>query len=154
MPTLCYPIIDYSFSQLLCSPPLNHFFFSIVWNLKSADHQLRYQKRKSLIVASHLVSCSIQKRVLLIVTAAEPSLCRMTCVQSLSLEGCFHIHLPKEEIFSVLTWNLSLTRTNAALWHHCLSVSQSWSSMKLTQLWFGNLKPLVHGHWEWKEQFK
>ncbi len=41
-------------------------------------------------------------------------------VQSLTLEGCFHIHLLKNEGFSELTLNLSVTsgRTSKILWHY------------------------------------
>lgn len=37
------------------------------------------------------------------------SLCRMMFVQSLTLKGCFHVHLLKGENFSFLTLSLSLT---------------------------------------------
>ena len=37
------------------------------------------------------------------------------CVQSLTLEGYFHIHLLKVESFSVLTFNLSLKRLWASM---------------------------------------
>ena len=44
------------------------------------------------------------------------SVCRIMCVQSLTLEGCFHIHLLKgKESFSVLTSILSLRHVPTSL---------------------------------------
>ena len=53
--------------------------------------------------------------------------------------------------FSELTFNLTLTP--AGLMTSPLVCSQSWSSMPLTQMWCGNLKPPEHKHWEWTLQW-
>lgn len=44
----------------------------------------------------------------------------MMCVQFFSLEGCFHIHQQKVEIFFVLIENLTLMdgAYEHNLWHH------------------------------------
>ena len=43
------------------------------------------------------------------------SLCLMMYVQSLTLEGCFHIHLPNEERLSQLVLNMSLRRVPSSM---------------------------------------
>lgn len=89
-----------------------------------------------------LKSPSVKKKRLV------PSLgCLSVTVQSLTLVGCFHIHLLK-----VLTENLSLRRVTMSTMCYITVWSQSGSSIQLTQVWCAKLKPLVHIHWEWTFQ--
>ena len=83
------------------------------------------------------------------------SLCRMMYVQSLTLEGCFHIHLLKVESFSELIENLILRGGTPKITCDITTSfgSQSWSNMQLEQVWCVNLKPPVHKHWEWTLQW-
>lgn len=85
------------------------------------DQQIRFSK------VSSLTQTSLKPPLLLKICFAycyliwmfDHLVCRMMYVKSLTLEGCFHIHLLKEESFSVLTFNkrLRCVRTSLMLRH-------------------------------------
>ena len=144
---------------------LSHQKDYVLWNKRSIHNNYNYQLHlfdkhfinkmsfSQPVISEHLMNfCWFMliwfNRTVLLQNIKHLSSLKSPPLKHVLLLDC---HVVLLLCFSELTLNLSLTpaglMTSQPVW------SQSWSSMRLTQVWCGNLKPPEHKHWEWTLQW-